>query len=160
MRSAGLTHGGFYRHFRSKASLFAEALGGHHDFVLRLARRPGPDREALSRQALQVVRDYLDPAHRDRVGRGCSLAALGPDAARAGVRARRAYGEAVGALAHELGRGLPDAQARDPRALAALALCVGGLGLSRAVDDPELADAISRACSEAAERELSRPRED
>lgn len=60
-------------------------------------------------------------------------------------------------LAAELARGLADPTPRDARALAAMALCVGGLGLSRAVGDPALADAISGACARAAERELSRP---
>jgi AcrR family transcriptional regulator len=157
MEAAGLTRGGFYRHFRSKSELFAEALAGHHDFVERMAARTGCDRRELAEQALSVVRDYLAPANREPVGRGCSLASLAADASRGSRRARRAYGEAVRELATELARGLEDPQPADPRALAAIALCVGGLGLSRAVADPELADAISHACAEAAERELARP---
>jgi AcrR family transcriptional regulator len=155
MEAAGLTRGGFYGHFRSKAELFRETLREGHDLLDRLRARPGRTRATLAREGIDVVHDYLDPAHRGPVGRGCSLAALAADTARAGRGPRRAFAETVRGVAEELGRGLRDPEPDDPRALAALALCVGGLLLSRAVGDPGLADAISRACATAAEERLS-----
>lgn len=155
MASADLTRGGFYGHFRSKAALFAEAMDGEHDFIERLRARDGRTLRELSEQALAVVAGYLAPENRTRVARGCSIAALSTDTARAGRRARGAYGAAVRDLAAELARGLPEPQHDDPRALASIALCVGGLLVSRAVGDAQLADRISAACRDAVSAQLS-----
>ena len=154
MSAAGLTRGGFYGHFRSKAALFADVLRGEHDFNVRMQARTAVDRAGLNRQALEVVEGYLAPENRERVGRGCFLASLSVDVARAGGPARDAYGEKLDDLVAEFGRGLEGGRYRDPRALAAVALCVGGLVLSRAVRDPEQADALSRAARDAVEAQL------
>lgn len=154
MGAAGLTRGGFYKHFRSKAALFREALRDGHGFIEQLRARPGSTRPELGAEGLRVVRAYLAPENRGPVGRGCSLAALAADAARAGNGPRRVFGDAVHELADELGRGLRSPKPDDPRALVAIALCIGGLTLSRAIADQELADQISRACTRAAERAL------
>jgi len=156
MSAARLTRGGFYGHFRSKAALFAEALAQEHDFVRLLRGRRGRTRDTLRREALRIVGDYLHPAHRDEVGRGCHLAALSADVARAGRPAQRAYEATVRALADELGRGLDRPQSLDPRALAAIALCVGGLSVARAVDDETLATAVLQAAERAAREQLLR----
>jgi TetR/AcrR family transcriptional repressor of nem operon len=90
------------------------------------------------------------------VGRGCTLATVSADVARAGGPARAAYGQVVRALSDEIERGLDDPTPLDPRALAALALCVGGLVLSRAVDDPDLADRIEDSALRAVRSQLAR----
>lgn len=155
MAAAGLTRGGFYKHFRSKADLFAEAMAGETDFVARMKARPGRSPEALSRGALELVAGYLDPRNRERVGRGCDMAALSVDVARAGKRARRNHTRNVRALVAEFERGLSDAASPDPRALRALALCIGGLTIARALEDEALAEAMLDACQAAAEAELT-----
>jgi len=154
MAAAGLTRGGFYKHFRSKGDLFAEATAGEADFVRRLKARPGSTRSALARGALDVVAGYLRAENTERVGRGCDLASLSVDVARSGVRARRNHTAKVRALLEEFERGLPDARPPDPRALVSIALCVGGLTVARALSDAALAEAMLDACREAAEREL------
>jgi TetR/AcrR family transcriptional repressor of nem operon len=156
MAAARLTRGGFYGHFASKADLFAEALGQEHGFVRLLRERRGRSREALGREAMQIVGDYLHPDHRAEVGQGCYLAALSADVARAGRPARRAYQTAVRALADELSRGLDGPAPLDPRALATIALCVGGLTVARAIDDEALAAAMLRATERVAREQLER----
>ena len=157
MSAAGLTRGGFYGYFRSKAALFAAVMAGEHDFTRRLQARPGRTRQALAAQALEVVTGYLHPENRRRVGQGCALASLSVDVARAGNPVRAAYGDKVRLLAAEFGRGLENAEATDPRALAAIALSVGGLMIARGVGDEALSQAILAACRDAATRELARP---
>lgn len=157
MRAARLTRGGFYVHFGSKAALFAAVVERQHDFVARLRARTGASRAELRDQAIEVTRGYLEPANRERVGRGCTLASLSADVARAPREARQAYQRAVDDLAGELARGLEAPSPRDPRALATLALCVGGLTLARGVQDPAFAEAILTACSQRVERELRSP---
>ncbi len=154
MRAAGLTHGGFYGHFRSKAALFRAVLADAHDFNLRMAARAATDDEGLRREAMALVGYYLDPANRDRVGQGCMLASLSGDAARADADARGAWAGQVRDLATQFARGLPppaaglapDANRPDPRGMAAVALCVGGLTLARGMADETLAAAMLAAC--------------
>jgi len=155
MAAAGLTRGGFYGYFRSKAELFAEVMRGEHDFNKRLQARGGKTPDELTRQALDVVAGYLHPDNRGRVGQGCTMASLSVDIARAGKRARRHHTAQLRALVAELERGLEDAHSPDPRALAAVALCVGGISLARALDDEALVQALLAACEAAAAEQLS-----
>src|SRR4051812_44260861 len=80
MKTAGLTHGGFYGHFASKEDLMAQACDRAVDDILRCA---------MERRAEQTgdpfkgfVENYLSIDHRDNAGIGCPMAALGVDAAR------------------------------------------------------------------------------
>jgi TetR/AcrR family transcriptional repressor of nem operon len=151
MDACGLTRGGFYGHFRSKRDLYRAVLGGEHGFLNLMRARGAEDVEGLARQAEQVVCDYLAPAHRKRVVRGCTLASLAIDTARAGAPAQRTYAGVVRELAAEFGRGLEGARPLDERALAALVACVGGLMVAAACGaDRELSDAISEAARKAA----------
>lgn len=149
MAAARLTRGGFYAHFRSKEDLFAAVMEREPDFVRRLRARRGATRETLGRQALEVVAGYLALENRERVGRGCPMASLSADVARGGRAWRKAYRAQLEALATELARGLEGADARDPRVLTSIALCVGGLIVARAVDDDGLAADLLEACRDA-----------
>jgi len=151
MDAAGLTRGAFYAHFRSKADLFAAVTAAESDFVRRLqaARADGAGARA-------VIDAYLDPANRARVGAGCTLAALTGDVARAPQRVRKAYGELVRRLADELVEHVPaDLPDRRARALAAVALCFGGIAIARALADERLAGEVAAACRERALAEVT-----
>ena len=82
MKDAGLTHGGFYKHFESKDALLIEALGeAFKEIGDRLA---GAAEQAHTGPAWKaIVKAYLDLEHADREESGCPLAALGPELARA-----------------------------------------------------------------------------
>ena len=84
MREAGLTHGGFYGHFRSKDDLIAAALA-----ELVVASEPGP----LALPAFAAR--YLSPAHRDDPASGCPVAALASDTIRQAPQARAAMTEGL-----------------------------------------------------------------
>ena len=140
MAEAGLTHGGFYAHFDSREALLAEALaaageGGRSLWFDALEGKDGRDflAAALGR--------YLSVRHRAAEEDGCVVAALASELPRAGPAVRRAATEAVERAVERLGR----VAGRD-EALALLALCVGGLALARAADDPRLSDDLLRAC--------------
>ena len=80
MEAAGVTHGGFYRQFKSKDDLVAQAVQRAFemtgaDIAEQLKKAPGDPLGAL-------VRYYLSDFHRDSIGAGCSLTALAIDAAR------------------------------------------------------------------------------
>ena len=136
MEAAGLTHGGFYRHFRSKDDLAAEAVG----LVLPRGTAPADDLAGYAAR-------YLSVAHRDDPGRGCVMAALGCDAARGGAGVRRRFAQLVSAQVARFvpwfgGPDRPDARTR---AIAGLSAMVGALVLARAVDDPALSEEILAA---------------
>ena len=82
MRDAGLTHGGFYKHFGNKDKLLMESLSEAFremaDFLADVGEqsRPGTAWKA-------IVKAYLSPEHCDHAERGCPLAALAPELARA-----------------------------------------------------------------------------
>ncbi|MBY0294826.1 MAG: TetR/AcrR family transcriptional regulator, partial [Methylobacterium sp.] len=94
MAAAGLTHGGFYKHFGSKDDLVAAAVGaafaGHAE---RFAER----RAALGAQvALRAYLDeYLSPEHVAHPGLGCPVAALGAEAGRSSAAVADAFARGV-----------------------------------------------------------------
>ncbi|MDD2176378.1 TetR/AcrR family transcriptional regulator [Acidovorax sp. D2M1] len=148
MKSAGLTHGGFYGHFASKDELMAQASG-------RALERLQSAWAAIAREATERGQDplaaietaYLSPRHRDAPGQGCLLAALGGDAARQGTAVRQAVTEGVRAQVEGLATLAPvrTKAARRQRALADYASLVGAMVLARAVDDEALSNEILHA---------------
>lgn len=133
MKSAGLTHGGFYGYFKSKADLMAEALSDSF-------QRSDPPQGALVDRA----RDYLSPRHRDDLARGCSIAALASDAIRQEPEIRAAMTAGLKGQIERLTALAPGADPVEKRraAIGTWAAMVGALILSRTSDDPALADEI------------------
>jgi TetR/AcrR family transcriptional regulator, transcriptional repressor for nem operon len=150
MLAAGLTRGAFYAHFGSKDALFAEVLRNSHGLLRLLRSRDGIDPRALNRQAALVLDDYLNKENIGEVSVGCTLAALPGDVGRAPLPARLAYANAVYGLIEELGRGRPRPRRLDANATAAAVLCVGAIGMARAVGDRRLSDWLLRCARRAA----------
>jgi len=81
MRDAGLTHGGFYKHFGSKDDLLLESLSeAFREIEARLTEAGEQSRPGTAWKA--IVKTYLSPEHCDHVEYGCPLAALAPELAR------------------------------------------------------------------------------
>ena len=153
MAGAGLTRGGFYAHFDNKEQLYAEAIG--HIFADHPAENWDDydltgEGAALARE---VVRSYLSDEHFEEIERSCPLIALPSDTARSGDGVRKAYRQVFDAMVGVFESSLDDRPGVPAdRALAIAALCVGGMVLSRAIDDRALGDRIRAACCEAALR--------
>ena len=82
MKDAGLTHGGFYKHFGSKDDLLLESLReGFREIedALAHAAEQSPSGEAWK----AIVKTYLSLDLCEHPDRGCPLAALAPELARA-----------------------------------------------------------------------------
>jgi len=137
MKEAGLTHGGFYRHFDSRDELVAEAV---ESALGEGARRLGRVVERSGEEAFPALVDaYLNKEHVDRRDSSCALVTLANDVARCGSRTRAAYTRQVkdylgmfAGLLQPLG---PDARRR---AITVLSALVGALALARAVEDEDL----------------------
>lgn len=143
MAAAGFTHGGFYKHFASKADLVAEATAcGIAQTVAQVGGIDTPE----------FVRRYVSRAHRDARTVGCTMAALGGDAARQPDAVRAAFADGVEGLLAALERedgaatGASPGEAR-ARRLNMLAHALGAIVMSRACpDDSPLADEILATC--------------
>ncbi|MGY9036336.1 MAG: TetR/AcrR family transcriptional regulator [Rhodobacterales bacterium] len=145
MKSAGMTHGGFYKQFKSKDNLIEEACTVAIEENLQFWERASTGANGASLEALFAA--YLSPTHSDLRDTGCLLAALGADAPRSTGPIRQVFGRAINAYSAVLERLLPDVAARNKRqqSLAVLSQMVGALILSRAVED----DAFRREILEA-----------
>jgi TetR/AcrR family transcriptional repressor of nem operon len=146
MKAAGLTHGGFYGHFKSKEELMAlaseRALAESNENWTRAAAE---GEAALGR----MVQNYLSPRHRDAPGRGCVVAALATDAARQPMPVRQALTQGVRHHVESLEAMVPGKTraAKREKALAVYAGMVGALALARAVDDEVLSEALLKAAA-------------
>lgn len=147
MESAGMTHGGFYRHFESKDALVAEACaysfktpGGSLRSAAEAAQ-PGQELKA-------IVDSYLSERHRDNPGKGCAVAALGGEVGNRKSPARKALQEGQERL---IGLVAKHWKGSDPKgnASAFVSTMVGAL-INARLAGGESSDAVLRA----AKREL------
>jgi TetR/AcrR family transcriptional repressor of nem operon len=148
MKSAGLTHGGFYGHFKSKEDLVAQACGRavakmRDNWMKVISQAPDDPLEALANH-------YLNSRHRDNAGRGCPMAALGAEVARQSGDVRHAVTEELRPFIEYLS-GVVQGNSpglRREKALALYASLVGALVVARAVDDPAFSNEILHAVAE------------
>jgi TetR/AcrR family transcriptional regulator, transcriptional repressor for nem operon len=81
MRDAGLTHGGFYKHFRSKDGLLIESLKeGFREIIDTLVHAAEQSSPGEAWKA--IVKTYLRPELCEHPEHGCPMAALAPELAR------------------------------------------------------------------------------
>ena len=142
MQEAGLTHGGFYRHFDSREHLVAEAaqraLSQGSTWTMASGRLGG------RRGFTKLVDGYLSAWHRDHPESGCGVAGIAVDVARADGSARAAYTHKVQeclAVLADLNDNA-DREVREREAVLTLSALVGAVSLARAVDDPDLSQQL------------------
>ena len=138
MKDAGLTHGGFYRHFDSREQLVAEAaqraLTRGSAWTIAAGKLGG------QRAYDALVNGYLSIWHRDHPEAGCGVAGIAADVARAGGPTQASYARQVQECLDVLAdlTGNPDRQAREREAVLTLSVLVGAISMARAIDDPDL----------------------
>ena len=143
MAEAGLTHGGFYAHFKSKEALVAAAI---EEAFGQSRRRFARMTEAMtSSEALAAFVDaYVSTEHRNNPQRGCPISTLTNDLPRQGPMVRAAFDAGVAGLIARLEAWLPEQDPAGRRSLASslLAEMAGAVMLARAVSDPILSDRL------------------
>src|SRR5882672_3297592 len=142
MKEAGLTVGGFYKHFDSRDDLVSEAVSaGFGGWKSRVdaAKSGGP---AVSYEKL--IDDYLNEAHRDNPGTGCGFSALAPEIARSDKRTRALASKQIGDDIQLIAALLPgkDKRTARSRAILTFSALVGALSLARAASDETLSREI------------------
>jgi len=143
MKAAGLTHGGFYRHFGSRDDLVVEAveesLQELRDRLIAAAKQaePGESWKAM-------VRSYLSLERCDRPDEGCPIAALAPDMARTPPALKQRIAAAILKLRQGLLPFMPGRSAEEKAAnfLAIFSSMVGTIAIARTMPDPAVRQRI------------------
>ena len=151
MQAAGMTHGGFYRHFASKEELVAAAVDRAADGVLGPVEQAA--RDAPQDAAEGYVAAYLSEEHRRNRDIGCPLAAIAGEALRADGPVR----DAAARAAQRTARLLDGPQGDDGAGLAKLSVLLGSVLLARLVQDEDDAARILQSGRETLERLQDRP---
>ncbi|WP_250536364.1 TetR/AcrR family transcriptional regulator [Caballeronia sp. AZ10_KS36] len=145
MSEAGLTVGGFYKHFPTRDALVVDAL--QHAFSELDAWE-----EVAKGDLKAAIRSYLSSAHRDDVIRGCALSSLANDVSRAHPDAKVAFERRLRHILTMLEALIASdsKKSRRRKAIVLFSACVGALSLSRGVSD----DKFSRELLDATVDEL------
>jgi TetR/AcrR family transcriptional repressor of nem operon len=151
MQAAGLTHGGFYRHFPSKEALVVEATTATFDALI--ARLEEWSTESGHAAALaKYVGEYLTPRHVEKPEIGCPIAAYGGEVARENPEVRSAFNAGVDRLLAWIAGGLAGAEAdKKERAVELLVLMVGAIVTARAVSEKTRVRTVLQAARRRAE---------
>lgn len=167
MRRAGLTHGGFYAHFRDKSELVTEACTSAFGAAVPNLERIAAARSPAARARL-LIDSYLGARHRDNRGSGCIVVAVGADMVRLKGAARTGYARGFAQHLDRLAAALrldPEPQRNRERVNYLMSALVGALLFARAIDDPTASDAMLHAmrrqlraefCGEAAREDAAR----
>ncbi len=153
MKEAGLTHGGFYAHFASRDALISEAFVHAMELAAKRWRKradEAPEGEGYA----AVVDGYLTASHRDDVGNGCALPALGAEVSRASPKIRKAVAAKLEKMIDVVAAEMPGLNEKDARreAIGTVAIMMGALLMSRMAGTGEFSDEILEAGRAAAKK--------
>ena len=137
MNNAQLTRGAFYSHFSSKSDLYAQAIKkGAQQAQLRKPEESNHDMALYAQY-------YLSKRHRDDdMQQGCPLAFLVTDISQQDKQVRNSYTETLQGF---IGQAEQSSENRE-QALQSVVLMIGGLAISRALNDKVLSDELLIAC--------------
>lgn len=144
MTDAGMTNGGFYKHFESKDALVAAALREAFDEMVALMESRLGSEDALA----EYEGFYLSEGHVASPGMGCPVAALSGDVARAPAALKAEFGAGVRRTISTIAASLPgsDQDKKIAEATRKLAMMAGAVVIARA-SDPGTARAVLGAAA-------------
>ena len=153
MNDAGLTHGTFNAHFKNKDELTIEAF--KHSLAQSQPRWVKHEDRSWQQRVRRMAAAYLNPTHRDHKQGGCPIAALASEVSSSSAKGfRQSYSDGVLSTIldiAEIGDRADNPEKYD-QSVALLALWIGGLNLSRNVDDNIKSDHILKVCNQASAR--------
>jgi TetR/AcrR family transcriptional repressor of nem operon len=155
MKEAGLTVGGFYKHFNSRDDLVAEAVSSAFGTWKRQVDAVASGGPPLS--YAKLIDNYLNEAHRDNPGTGCAISALAGEIARSDKRTRALASEEIRNNLQLIAGLLPgkDKRAARRKAILTYSALVGAMSLARAVSDEALSREILKTVAELLKKSAS-----
>ncbi len=149
-KAAGVTSGAFYAHFGSKDGAFDAALKAGLDEVIEAV--PTFQQEHGPKWVHAFSDYYMSENHREDLACGCAMTTLSPEVMRASPELHAVYEEKMNHITDLMAQGLVEGtvQERKARAWAMLSTLIGGLTISRAVDDKSTAENIANAVRQSA----------
>jgi len=158
MRSAGLTHGGFYAHFASKDEMVAAAItqmfGRLNEKLETGIRHHGP-----ARTLDLFINSYLSTKHRDNPAHGCPIAALAGEVQRQPATTKLAYSVGLERYLRTIAALLPLEKGKGQTDFAASLLMemVGALLLARCVADNQASERVLEGAKHSVEMRFGEP---
>ena len=151
MKEAGLTVGGFYKHFDSRDDLVAEALGSAQGPWKRLMDAAASGGPPVTYDSL--IDSYLSEAHRNHPSTGCPVGALAGDVARSDKRTRALATKLISERLEWLANSIRDTGEKDKgaarlRSIMTYCAVVGAITMARAVSDQELSREILKTVAQ------------
>ena len=158
MRASGLTHGGFYRHFKSKDQLVAQST--QNIFQALVSTFQARAAKTGARAALVAyVDEYLCDRHVKTPAEGCAVAAYGAEAARESGMVRKAFADGMDRLLALVEDGMPGPkEQRRARALELQAMMAGAVVMARAAGNATFAHEILDVARQRAARMIDATR--
>jgi TetR/AcrR family transcriptional repressor of nem operon len=145
MKEAGLTVGGFYKHFASRDELVAEAMRVAFTSWENKLEANGIDVAEVPLE--DMASSYLSTRHRDNPGDGCAFTSLTGDLARSDPKTRdiatRQIKRNIELMTGRMSK--DDRSLARQRAILAMCAMAGAVGFSRIVDDEALSEEILNA---------------
>ena len=133
MRRAGMTHGGFYRHFRSKDDLVASAISEAFQAGLYVFDADG---QSTSKKAIKYAEQYLTDKHVNSPELGCPIPLLSAEISRGRQNWKEAFENGVSRAVEGLSEAEPDHSRKE--ALVRLSTLVGALVIARGLANKTL----------------------
>jgi TetR/AcrR family transcriptional repressor of nem operon len=143
MGAAGMTSGGFYKHFASKDELAASAVRAAFEGILSSLRCDAQKVGTAAARA-DYFRHYLSDAHVRSPGKGCPVAAIGTDAGRDAKLLGPEFARGVEDTLELLGGGKMSSDAR-AALIRQMSMLVGSIILARAVGEGQVRQEILAA---------------
>lgn len=143
MKALGLTHGGFYAHFKSKDDLVETAL--QHAVE---ERDEAVDEFMSADEPLQtLIEQYLSAAHCKHPEQGCPLPTMAAELGQRGEPSATTD-QLVKKRLEQIAAGLGGDESADERSVLVLSAMVGALQLSRSVKNKRLSDRILKTTAQ------------
>lgn len=149
MRDAGLTHGGFYKHFESKDELLMESLSeAFQEIADRLAQAAEQSQPETAWKA--IVKTYLSLEYCDHVEYGCPLPALAPELARADKAMKPRIFEELKKYRSRMLPFMPGQRTADKESafFAIFSTMVGAIEIARMLPEPAMREKVLASARE------------
>ena len=145
MSAAGLTHGGFYRHFGSKDDLICAAIEkAFGEIASRLEREI---KELGSEQAIKsYIEYYLSGQHVHMRGKGCPMAALGAEIGQGPKAYKEAFNQGTEHVADLISQAFgSNAKKAQAKVIGLLAVLVGTMVMARSCESTAMVTEVLEA---------------